>query len=332
MDIRTILHALNTFPKSFFVWGILDLHPQRPVEMDEKLKREFPYLRQFEFLNKNNFNQYCKRSLKRIVVKGYTYWEYRSFQKEMPTWQLSDDSIQPIAGFLLTRCIDIGVDCESFLASRKNSSEKHNLNRIQVLLDLYENGAQELSNLSNNSTVWDSNGKCRHVAKLAEAGLIKHTAFSSEENHIGYRWIPGKRSKDVSYDYPMGGKDKYRIAMKKIVKILSKSKRTIGPAELAGLAGYVSESYTKNAVRLLHRQGFVSRLSKGNHSICKLTKEGERVVEGIIQPLNLALNGDEKQMDMFRKTAPDKKCLLAAMKIYAKSLRKASTSSATGAS
>jgi len=295
MDIRTILHALNTFPKAFFVWGILDLQPQRPVEMDEKLKREFPYLHRFEFLNKNNFNQYCKRSLKRIVVRGYTYWEYKSFQKEMPTWQLADDSIQPIAGFLLTRCIDIGVDCESFLASRKNSSEKHNLNRIQVLLDLYENGAQELSDLSNNSTVWDSNGKCRHVAKLAEAGLIRHIAFSSAENHIGYRWIPGKKPRDVSYDYPVGGKDKYRIAIKKIVKILSRSKRTIGPSELASLAGYASESYTKNAVRQLHKQGFVSRLSKGNHSICKLTEEGERVVKRIILPLNLALNGDKNR-------------------------------------
>lgn len=41
LDITTILHVLNTFPKAFFVWGILDMKSQRPVEMDEKLKKNF---------------------------------------------------------------------------------------------------------------------------------------------------------------------------------------------------------------------------------------------------------------------------------------------------
>lgn len=240
----------------------------------------------------------------------------------MPTWQLIDDSIQPVAGFLLTKCIEIGVNCESFLASRKNSSEKHNFNRIQVLLDIYENGPREVSDLSGDSAVWDSNGKCRHVAKLAEAGLIEHTLFSSRENHIGYQWIPGKNPKDVSYDYPVGGKDKYRIAIKKIVDILSASDRTMGPSELADLAGYASESYTKNAVRQLHKQGFVIRLSKGNHSICKLTRKGERVVKKIIKPLILGLNGDEKQAETFLRTTPTKKQLLAAMRMYEGSLKR----------
>jgi hypothetical protein len=42
IDVKTILHALNTFPKAFFIWGILDQRPQRPVEMEEKLREQYP--------------------------------------------------------------------------------------------------------------------------------------------------------------------------------------------------------------------------------------------------------------------------------------------------
>ena len=321
-DTKTILHALNAFPKAFLVWGILDKRPQRPVEMEERLKMEFPFLSQFTFLNRNNFTQYCKRSLKGIVVKNYTYWEHNSFQKEVPTWQLVEDySIQPIAGFLLSKCAEIGLNCESFLASRKNSSEKHNFDRIQILLDLYTSGTQRVSALGHTSADWDSTGKCRHVAKLAEAELIEHTTFCSGENHIGYQWLAGKDSDGVCYDYPGDRKDKYRTAIKRIVRILSTSHRAMSPSELAGLPGYASETYLKKALRELHRQGFVMRLSRGKHSVCRLTDGGRRVVEQIIKPLVLALNGDETQVDSFRKTEPTVEHLVTAMEIYARGLQ-----------
>ena len=320
-DKKTILHALNTFPKAFFVWGILDRRPQRPVEMEERLRREFPYLSQFTFFNRNNFTQYCNRSLKGIVVKDYTYWEYNSFEKEVPTWQLvADSSIQPIAGFLLSKCAEAGLNCESFLASRKNSSEKHNFDRVQILLDLYTHGAQKVSALTHMSAQWDSTGKCRHVAKLAGTGLIEHTTFSSRENHIGYQWVEGKNPDEVCYDCPVDRKDKYSKAIKKIVEILSTSDRAMSPYELAKLAGYASESYIKHALRQLHRQGLVMKLSKGNHSICRLTGKGKRVVEQIIKPLILALNGDETQLDRFRKAEPTAEHLTAAMEMYSRGL------------
>jgi predicted transcriptional regulator len=320
-DTKTILHALNTSPKAFFVWGIVDQRPQRPVEMEERLKREFPFLSQFLFLNRNNFTQYCKRSLKGIVIKDYTHWEYNSFEKEVPTWQLVDDSsIQPTAGFLLSKCAEIGLNCDSFLASRKNSSEKHNFDRIQILLDLYKNGTQRLSALGHMSAEWDSTGKCRHVAKLAEAELIEHATFCSRENHIGYQWIEGKNPDEVCYDYPGDRKDKYRIAINRIVRILSTSHRAMSPCELARLAGYASESYTKKAVGELHRQGFVMKLSKGRHSVCTLTDRGKGVVEQIIKPLVLALNGDETQVHSFRETDPTVEHLVTAMEIYSRNL------------
>ncbi len=321
-DTKTILHVINTFPKAFLVWGILDQRPQRPVEMEERLKREFPFLSQFTFLNRKNFAQYCKRSVKGIVVKDYTYWEHNSFQKEVPTWQLVEDSsIQPIAGFLLSKCAQIGLNCESFLASGKNSSEKHNLDRIQILLDLYTSGTQRVSALGHTSADWDSTGKCRHVAKLAEAGLIEHTTFSSRENHIGYQWITGKNPDGVCYDYPGDRKDKYRTAIKRIARILSTSHCVMSPSELARLAGYASEGYIKKAVRELQRQGFVMRLSRGKHSVCRLTGWGKRVVEQIIKPLVLALNGDETQVDSFRKTEPTMEHLVTGMEIYARGLQ-----------
>jgi hypothetical protein len=321
-DTKTILHTLNTFPKAFFVWGILDQRPQRPVEMEERVKREFPFLSQFTFLNRNNFTQYCKRSVKGIVVKDYTYWEHNSFQKEAPTWQLVEDySIQPIAGFLLSKCAEIGVSCESFLASRKNSSEKHNFDRIQILLDLYKNGTQRVSALSHMSPDWDSTGRCRHVAKLAETGLIEHTTFCSRENHMGYQWVAGKDPDGVCYDYPGDRKDKYRTAIKRIARILSTFHRAMSPSELAGLAGYASEGYIKKAARELHRQGLVMRLSRGKHSVCRLTNLGRGVVEQLVKPLVLALNGDETQVDSFRKTEPTMEHLVTGMEIYARGLQ-----------
>jgi predicted transcriptional regulator len=185
------------------------------------------------------------------------------------------------------------------------------------LLDLYKNGAEKVSALANIGAEWDSTGKCRHVSKLAKAGLIEHTTFCSKENHIGYQWATGRNPDDVCYHYPVDGTDEYRTAMKRIVKILSASDRAMGPSELARLAGYASESYTKNAVRKLHKQRFVRRLSKGNHSICMLTDKGRRVVERIIKPLVLCIHGDEKRVDTFQKTNPTEEHLTRAMEMYA---------------
>ena len=138
IDIQTALHALNTFPKAFFIWGILDKKPQRAVEMEERLGEEFPYLSRFTFLNRKNFAQYCYRSLRGIVVKDYTYWEHMAFQREVPAWGLIDDFIQPIAGFILAKCGENGVNCESFLASRKNSSSLSNVLCIRIFERLYK--------------------------------------------------------------------------------------------------------------------------------------------------------------------------------------------------
>lgn len=321
IDAKIILHALNTFPKAFFVWGILDQMPQRPVEMEDRLREEFPFLLQFSFLNRNNFSQYCKRSLKEILTRDFTYWEYRSFQKEVPTWQLVDDSIRPIAGFLLAKCVELGVNCESFLASSKNSSPKYNFDRIQILLDLYRNGSQQASSLTDIGGDWDNSGKSRHLAKLAETGLIERTTFSSKENHIGYQWVPDKYPDEICYDNPDDGADKYRIAMKRISELLSNSDHAMGPSELAGLAGYKSESYIKGAIRRLYRQGFVSKLSKGNHSVCRLAEGGKAVVRHIIKPLILGLDGVEKQINWFSKTEPTEEHLVTAMEMYARGLK-----------
>ena len=104
------------------------------------------------------------------------------------------------------------------------------------------------------------------------------------------------------------------------MRILSTSDRAMSPYELARLAGYSSESYIKHALRQLHRQGLVMKLSKRNHSVCRLTDEGKRVVEQIIKPLILALNGHKTQLDRFRKTEPTREHLVTAMEMYSGAL------------
>jgi len=174
-DVETMLHALNTFPKAFFVWGILDHNPQRPSEMEDKLREEFPYLCEFTFLNRKNFAQYCHRSLKEIVFKDHTYWENDAFQKEVSTWSLIDDSIRPIAGFILAKCIENEVNCESFLASRKNSSSLSNLLRIQIFERLYKNERTSVYNLANHLHL-DPTSVDRHLLKLASNNFVVYEA------------------------------------------------------------------------------------------------------------------------------------------------------------
>lgn len=62
------------------------------------------------------------------------------------------------------------------------------------------------------------------------------------------------------------------------------------------------------------------KLSKGRHSVCTLTDRGKGVVEQIIKPLVLALNGDETQVHSFRETDPTVAHLATAMEIYSRNL------------
>lgn len=177
-DFNTVLHALNTFPKAFLIWGILDNEPQTPMEMEEKLKTHFPYLCRFSFLKRKNFNQYCHRSLKGVVIKIYTYTEFNSFQMELPTWQIVDDSIPTIAGFLLAKCIELGVNSESFMASSKNSTSFSNLLGIRILERLYRNQNAAVNDLALylhlEGTIVD-----RHLLKLASNNFVAYEAPTS---------------------------------------------------------------------------------------------------------------------------------------------------------
>ena len=141
--------------------------------MEDKLRGEFPYLCEFKFLNRKNFAQYCHRSLKGIVLKDYTYWENNAFQKEVSTWSLIDDSIQPIAGFILAKCIENEVNCESFLASRKNSSSLSNLLSIQIFERLYENERMSAYDLSHYPHL-DPTSVDRHLLKLAAYNFVAY--------------------------------------------------------------------------------------------------------------------------------------------------------------
>ena len=174
-DVETILHALNTFPKAFLVWGILDQNPQRPLEMENKLREEFPYLCEFTFLNRKNFTQYCHRSLKGIVFKDHTYWENNVFQKEVSTWRLIDDSIRPLAGFILAKCIESGVSSESFLGSRKNSSSLSNLLSIRIVERLYKKKRSSVYDLANYLHL-DPTSVDRHLLKLAANNFVAYEA------------------------------------------------------------------------------------------------------------------------------------------------------------
>jgi DNA-binding MarR family transcriptional regulator len=178
-DVETMLHALNTFPKAFFVWGILDQNPQRPVEMEDKLREKFPYLCEFTFLDRKNFAQYCHKSLKGIALKDHTYWGNNAFQKEVSTWSLIDDSIQPIAGFILTKCIENGVNCESFLSSRKNSSSLSNLLSIQIFERLYENERMSVCNLAHYLHL-DPTSVDRHLLKVAANNFVAYEAPTTD--------------------------------------------------------------------------------------------------------------------------------------------------------
>jgi len=133
---------------------------------------------EFTFLNRKNFTQYCHKSLKGIVFKDHTYWKNNVFQKEVSTWRLIDDSIQPVAGFILAKCIESGVSSESFLASRKNSSSLSNLLSIQIFERLYKNGRMSVYDLANYIHI-DQTSVDRHLLKLASNNFVAYEAPST---------------------------------------------------------------------------------------------------------------------------------------------------------
>ncbi len=175
--VNIALHAMNTFPKAFFVWGIVDDTPMRPKEMESKLQRDFPYLQDFPFLNRNNFNQYCQRSLKHLMERdGASSRPDDSGNgngKECPSWRLVDVSIKPAAGFLLTRCVQLGVNCESFMANGRNSCPQSNELRVNLLDRLSQFVSQTVDRLADyfesDTTTID-----RHLVKMSSAGLIEY--------------------------------------------------------------------------------------------------------------------------------------------------------------
>ncbi len=217
IDLEKILHALNTFPKAFFVWGILEQRPQRPVEMEEKLREEFPYLCKYTFLNRKNFNQYCYRSLKEIVIKDYRYWKHNLFQKEAPAWGLIDDSIQPIAGFMLTKCVENGVNCESFLASRKNSSSLSNVLSIRIFERLYRKERDSIYDLAYaldlNPTSVD-----RHLLRLASNNFAAYEIPSSKSS------VRKRMVKDAVAEITQKGKVIFENILMPIASIINDKK------------------------------------------------------------------------------------------------------------
>ena len=214
IDFEKILHSLNTFPKAFLVWGILDQSPQRPVEMEEKLRENFPYLCKFTFLNRKSFAQYCHRSLRGIVIKDYTYWEYNSFQKEVPTWGLIDDSTQPIAGFILAKCVESGVNCEFFLASRKNSSSLSNVLSIHIFQRLYEKERVSTYDLAYYFDL-DPTLVDRHLLKLASNNFVTYEAPSSNSR------IRKRMVKDTVAEIMQDGKSIFENILMPISSIMN---------------------------------------------------------------------------------------------------------------
>lgn len=194
--VNNALHAMNTFPKAFFVWGIIDRLPQRPKEMEERLQRDFPFLQEFPFLNRNNFNQYCQRSLKYIIERessptlagrALTLDDASDIPdipdgappggngalKDTPFWRLADVSIKPAAGFLLAKCVAIGVNCEGFLSTGRNSCPQSNQMRISLLQRLGQFVSQTVDRLAEHLEA-DTTTIDRHLVKMAAAGLIEY--------------------------------------------------------------------------------------------------------------------------------------------------------------
>lgn len=202
VSVASLFHALNTFPKAFLVWGILDSEPLRPIEMEDKLQQHFPFLRQFPFLNRNNFNQYCQRSMRDILLHDSVEVGNNGSRKKAPTWRLVDPTIRPVAGYLLNRCVELQVNCEDFMALGRNSCPISNQIRINLLDRLSQFVSQTVDNLATHVEA-DTTTVDRHLVKMATSGLVDYVV-PEKDNEIRRRSVKGayaritKKGQDVS--------------------------------------------------------------------------------------------------------------------------------------
>ncbi len=202
LSVDTVLHALNTFPKAFLLWGIMDTAPLRPKEMEERLHQNYPFLEHFTFLNRNNFNQYCQRSLRDILQHDTITLGSNGSSKQAPTFRLNDTTIKAAAGFLLRRCVDLGVNCEDFMATGRNSCPLSNSIRITMVERLSQICSQTVESLAQHVNA-DTTTIDRHLVKMAAHGLVDYVVPETE-NEIRKRSVKGayaritKKGQDVA--------------------------------------------------------------------------------------------------------------------------------------
>jgi len=212
------LHALNTFPKAFLIWGILDLTPQRPKNMEEKLHEQFPCLQSFPFLNRNNFNQYCQRSLKDILLHATVDVGNNGSAKQSPAWRLVDPTIKPAAGFLIQRCVELGVNCEDFMATGRNSCPLSNRIRIGLLERLSQFVSQTVDNLALHIEA-DTTTIDRHLVKMAANGLVEYVV-PEKDNEFRKRSVKGAYARITK-----AGQDVSREVLRPVISYLEGQRR-----------------------------------------------------------------------------------------------------------
>lgn len=200
------------------IWGIIGLDPLRPKEMEDKLARDFPYLQSFPFLNRNNFNQYCQRSLKDVLVHDTVILGSNGSSKQAPVWKLVDPTIKPAAGFLLRRCVELEANCEDFLATGRNSCPQSNRIRIALLDRLSQFVSQTVDNLALHADA-DSTTTDRHLVKMAAAGLIEYKVPETE-NEVRKRSVKGAYARITKH-----GLDVAREILKPTTSFLGGQKR-----------------------------------------------------------------------------------------------------------
>ncbi|MEW5978614.1 MAG: hypothetical protein AB1898_22685 [Acidobacteriota bacterium] len=171
--IRAALYVLNTFPKAFLIWGLLDETPRTPLELELRLKRRFPYLTRFHFLSRKHFNQYCHKSLRGIVRRGSIQSPSSLFDMTVPTWRLTNTAIKGLAGFVLARCARLDLDSEELLGGRRAVNDLTPWISTRILQSLREHSPQETGQLAAqlglDRTVVD-----RHVQKWQKTGLVTY--------------------------------------------------------------------------------------------------------------------------------------------------------------
>jgi DNA-binding MarR family transcriptional regulator len=311
LPLEDIVYAINTFPKAFIVGLVLEPTPMTVVEMDRKIKDNFPYLAWFSFLDKINLRQYCIRSLVNIldITSVHSGWEHGGRVKPYsPAYSLKDSSIQQYAKFILTQSVILNVQPQDYLALSKNSKKKSDVALIRMMLHMYEYddraSAENLSEITGLSYPSNFN----HLEKLKKAGLAKLIRFRSKQHDFSFQWVEGMNIGDV--DFKSMEKDNI-FSTKKIARMLAMAEKAYSYPELHALTGY---SYCKNkfAINQLQKQGFVRKISSQKHAYGILTRKGREVVEQIIKPLVRTGNLITEE--------PTQEHLITAMKMYEKSL------------